>query len=88
MAFAKRSKQEKATPMMAVRASHGLHTPPGLKSRIVRNSLRSVSGCFFIRFRHWRRGAINGDLRQPQRPIQWPRQRLLRGQRQRLSAES
>ena len=59
--FAKRSNQEKATPMMAVRASHGLHTSPAPKSGSVRNSLRSDSGRFFIRFRHQRRGAINGD---------------------------
>ena len=30
--FAKQSRQKKATPMMAVRAAHGLHTPPAPKS--------------------------------------------------------
>ena len=58
---AKRSNQEKAAPMMAVRASHGLHTPLAPKSGIVRNSLRSDSGRFFFRFRHQRRVAIDGD---------------------------
>src|SRR5205085_3543408 len=36
----------------------GLHTPPAPKSGSVRTSLRSNSGRFFIRFRHWRRVAI------------------------------
>ena len=58
---AKRSNQEKATPMMAVRASHGLHTPLAPKSGSVGNSLRSDSRRFFIRFRHQRRVAIDGD---------------------------
>ena len=47
--------------MMAVRASHGLHTPLAPKSGSVRNSLRSDSGRFFFRFRHQRRVAIDGD---------------------------
>jgi hypothetical protein len=47
--------------MMAVRASHGLHTPLAPKSGSVRNSLRSDSGRFFIRFRHQRRVALDGD---------------------------
>src|SRR5436190_23457943 len=40
----------------------GLPTPLAPKSGSVRNSLRSDSGRFFIRFRHQRRGAINGDF--------------------------
>ena len=63
--LAKRSNQEKATPEMAVRL-RGLPTPLAPKSGSVRNSLRSDSGRFFIRFRHQRRGAINGDSRQRQ----------------------
>ena len=59
--FAKRSNQEKATPMMAVRAARGLHTPPAPKSGSVRNSLRSDNGRFFIRFRRRQRVAIDGD---------------------------
>ena len=47
--------------MMAVRASHGLHTSLAPKSGSVRNSLRSDSGRFFFRFRHQRRVAIDGD---------------------------
>ena len=47
--------------MMAVRASHGLHTPLAPKSGSVGNSLRSDSRRFFIRFRHQRRVAIDGD---------------------------
>ena len=47
--------------MMAVRAAHGLHTSPAPKSGSVRNSLRSDSGRFFIRFRRRRRVAIDGD---------------------------
>ena len=47
--------------MMAVRAAHGLHTSPAPKSGSVRNSLRSDSGRFFIRFRLRRRVAIDGD---------------------------
>ena len=43
---------------MAVRASHGLHAPPGTETGSVRNSLRSDSGRFFIRFSPWRRVAI------------------------------
>ena len=58
----------------------GLHTPPAPKSGSVRNSLRSDSGRFFIRFRHQRRGAINGDSLQRQRPLHKQRQRSLRGQ--------
>ena len=46
--------------MMAVRASHGLHTPLAPKSGSVGNSLRSDSRRFFIRFRHQRRVAIDG----------------------------
>ena len=61
LAFAKRSNQEKATPMMAVRAARGLHTLPAPKSGSVRNSLRSDNGRFFIRFRRQRRVAIDGD---------------------------
>ena len=47
--------------MMAVPAARGLHTPLAPKSGSVRNSLRSDSGRFFIRFRHQRRVAIDGD---------------------------
>ena len=47
--------------MMAVRASHGLHTSLAPKSGSVGNSLRSDSRRFFIRFRHQRRVAIDGD---------------------------
>ncbi|WP_283443731.1 hypothetical protein [Noviherbaspirillum suwonense] len=36
----------------------GLHAPPAPETGSVRNSLRSDSGRFFIRFRHWRRVAI------------------------------
>ena len=75
--FAKRSNQEKATPMMAVPAARGLHTPLAPKSGSVGNSLRSDSRRFFIRFRHQRRGVINGDPRQ--KPRQKQRQLSLRG---------
>ena len=67
---AKRSNQEKATPMMAVPAARGLHTPLAPKSGSVGNSLRSDSRRFFIRFRHQRRGVINGDPRQRQLQLQ------------------
>src|SRR5436190_2338015 len=53
----------------------GLPASPAPETGSVRNSLRSDSGRFFIRFRHWRRGAINGDLLQRQRQ----RQLSLRG---------
>jgi hypothetical protein len=36
----------------------GVHAPPVPETGSVRNSLRSDSGRFFIRFRHWRRVAI------------------------------
>ena len=36
-------------------------TSPVPKSGSVRNSLRSDNGRFFIRFRHWRRVALDGD---------------------------
>ena len=55
--------------MMAPRL-RGVHTPPAPKSGSVRNSLRSDSGRFFIRFRHWRRVAIDGDLLQLQLQLQ------------------
>jgi hypothetical protein len=54
---------------MAVRL-RGLPTPLAPKSGSVRNSLRSDSGRFFIRFRCQRRGAINGDSLQRQRQLQ------------------
>ena len=36
----------------------GLHAPPVPETGSVRNSLRSDSGRFFFRFRHWRRVAV------------------------------
>ena len=62
--------------MMAVPAARGLHTPLAPKSGSVGNSLRSDSRRFFIRFRHQRRVALDGD------PRQKPRQRQLQLQLQ------
>jgi hypothetical protein len=45
-------------------------TPLVPKSGSVGNSLRSDSRRFFIRFRHQRRGVINGDPRQKQQQEQ------------------
>jgi hypothetical protein len=80
--FAKRSNQEKATPDMSPFASLRVPTPPAPKSGSVGNSLRSDSRRFFIRFRHRRRGAINGDPRQKQRQIQKQRQQQQQQQQQ------
>jgi hypothetical protein len=96
--FAKRSNQEKATPDMSPFASLRVPTPPAPKSGSVGNSLRSDSRRFFIRFRHRRRGSINGDPRQKQNQLQkqmqlqkqlqlqLQRQLSLRGQRQKRHA--
>ena len=57
--FAKRSNQEKATPEMAVRCAdcpRRWH-----RNREASETRFADSGRFFIRFRHQRRVAINGD---------------------------
>ena len=46
---------------MAPCASLRVHAPPAPETGSVRNSLRSDNGRFFIRFRHWRRVALDGD---------------------------
>ena len=46
---------------MAPCAQRRVHAPPAPETGSVRNSLRSDNGRFFIRFRRWRRVALDGD---------------------------